>query len=252
LAIILTWPLHHCYKRDVELDLAFRDTRFVVVDKPSGVVVHRGLSNDAEDLMRAVRDRMGVWVYPVHRLDRGTSGAIVMALDVETARALGKAFEEGRVEKRYLALTRGHPKDGVIDHPVPRGEDGPKVHAVTRIKCLATAGRYALVEAIPLTGRMHQIRRHLKHASCPIIGDVKYGKGEHNRLFRERYGLHRLALHAAELAFDHPHTGERLRFNVAPTGALRACFEALGFGVHPALTCGELSGPAPSAGAASV
>ena len=212
----------------VEVDLVFRDPCFVVVDKPSGVVVHRGFASDAEDLMRAVRDRVGARVYPVHRLDRGTSGAVVMALSVDAARAFGKAFEEGRVEKRYLAITRGHPKDGDIDHPVPNREDGPKVPAVTRVRCLGTAGRYALVEAVPVTGRLHQIRRHLKHVSCPIIGDVKYGKGEHNRHFREQYGLHRLALHATELAFDHPETGARQQFVVPPKGALRACMDALG------------------------
>jgi len=150
----------------VEIDLVYRDRCFRRRRQTSGVIVHRGLANDAEDLMRAVRDRVGTRVYPVHRLDRGTSGAVVMALDSEAARTFGKAFEEGRVEKRYLALTRGHPKDGDIDHPVPRREGGPKVDAVTRISCLGTAGRYALVEAVPVTGRLHQIRRHLKHVSC--------------------------------------------------------------------------------------
>ncbi len=204
-----------------------RDATFVVVDKPSGVVVHRGLANDDDDLMRAVRDAIGARVYPVHRLDRGTSGTIVMATTPESARTLCQAFEEGRVQKRYLALTRGHPVDGEIDHAIPRTEDGPRVDAVTRVRLLGTAGRYALVEAVPLTGRMHQIRRHLKHVSCPIIGDVKYGKGEHNRYFRETYGLHRLALHASELAFAHPVTGEWLTFSVAPSGSLRACLVAL-------------------------
>jgi tRNA pseudouridine65 synthase len=205
-----------------------RDPTFVVVDKPSGVVVHRGMANDARDLMRAVRDAIGARVHPVHRLDRGTSGALLMATTPEAARSLCAAFQEGRVEKRYLALTRGHPRDGEIDHPVPRTEDGPRVPAVTRVRCLATAGRYALVEAVPLTGRMHQIRRHLKHVSCPVIGDVKYGKGEHNRYFREIHGLHRLALHASDLGFAHPLTREWLRFSVPPSGALGACLKTLG------------------------
>ena len=205
-----------------------RDPSFVVVDKPSGVIVHRGLANDDEDVMRAVRDEVGSRVHPVHRLDRGTSGALVLATTPDAARTLCKAFEEGRIEKRYLALTRGHPQDGEIDHAVPRAEGAPRVAAVTRVRRLAEAGRYALVEAVPLTGRMHQIRRHLKHVSCPIIGDVKYGKGEHNRYFRETYGLHRLALHASDLGFAHPLTGEWLRFSVAPSGPLRDCLQALG------------------------
>jgi tRNA pseudouridine65 synthase len=205
-----------------------RDPSFVVVDKPSGVVVHRGMANEGDDLMRAVRDAIGVRVHPVHRLDRGTSGAIVMATTPESARMLCQAFAERRVEKRYLALTRGRPPDGEIDHAIPRSEDGPRVAAVTRVRCVAMAGRYALVEAIPLSGRMHQIRRHLKHVSCPIIGDAKYGKGEHNRHFREIHGLHRLALHASDLGFAHPRTGEWLRFSVAPSGELLACLQALG------------------------
>src|SRR5579871_5733201 len=113
-----------------------RDSTFVVIDKPSGVVVHRGLANDGDDLMRTVRDAIGARVHPVHRLDRGTSGAIVMATTAESARTLCKAFEEGRIEKRYLALTRGHPRDGEIDHAIPRTEDGPRASAVTRVRVL--------------------------------------------------------------------------------------------------------------------
>jgi tRNA pseudouridine65 synthase len=213
----------------VFVSFVHRDPAFVVVDKPSGIIVHRGMANDDEDLMRSVRDAVGARVHPVHRLDRGTSGTVVMATCRDAARILCKAFEEGHVEKRYLALTRGSPPAGEIDHPIPRTEDGPRVAAVTRVRCLAQAGRYALVEAVPLTGRLHQIRRHLKHVSCPVIGDVKYGKGEHNRHFRDTYGLHRLALHASNLGFAHPVTGEWLKFSVAPSGALAACLHALGF-----------------------
>jgi tRNA pseudouridine65 synthase len=105
-----------------------------------------------------------------------------------------------------------------IDHPVLRGErGGERVPAVTEVERLEVFGRYSLVAATPRTGRLHQIRRHLKHVSCPLIGDVRYGKGEHNRLFRERYGLHRLFLHASELAFAHPKTGEEIRVS-APLG----------------------------------
>ncbi|MDP9120657.1 MAG: pseudouridine synthase, partial [Acidobacteriota bacterium] len=115
---------------------------------------------------------------------------------------------------------------GVIDHPIPRRPDGPRVAAVTEFRRLATFERYSLVEALPRTGRLHQIRRHFKHLSHPLIGDVRYGKGEHNRLFRSRFGLHRLALHALELAFEHPVERVPLRL-VAPlpedlAGPLRA------------------------------
>lgn len=186
-----------------------RDDRVVVVAKPAGVAVHRGWAGDEDDaLLQRVRDAVGAWVWPVHRLDRGASGAIAFALDPDSARFLGEAFMGRTVEKTYLALTRGHPPEQVrIDHPIPRKPGGERVAAVTEVRRLETFGRYALVEARPETGRLHQIRRHLKHISCPLIGDVRYGKGEHNRLFRERYGLHRLALHASRLALPHPDGG---------------------------------------------
>jgi tRNA pseudouridine65 synthase len=207
--------------------LLFRDGLLAGVNKPSGLAVHRGAARDRVFALQLVRDALGQRVYPVHRLDRATSGVLLFALDPATARRMQEQFEAGDVEKRYLALVRGiPPESGVIDHPVPNDEDGPRVPAVTEFRRLAVFERYALMEARPRTGRFHQIRRHFKHLSHPLIGDVRYGKGDHNRLFRKRFGLHRLALHAVELAFDHPETGERVRI-VAPVpedlaGPLRA------------------------------
>jgi tRNA pseudouridine65 synthase len=206
-----------------------RDDDCIVVDKPSGMIVHRGLADDAVDLLRAVRSIASCRVYPAHRLDRGASGCVVFALHEAAASALGRAFAESRVEKRYVALTRGHPpEEGVVEHPIERVPGGPKVPAVTRYRRLGIAGRYALVEATPVTGRLHQIRRHMKHLSCPLIGDVKYGKGEHNRIFRTEYALHRLALHALELGFPHPRDGAFLTVRAPITGELERCLAALG------------------------
>jgi len=210
-----------------DLPILYCDRFLLAVNKPSDIAVHRGLSRERIAVLQLARNAVGKRVYPVHRLDRATSGALLLALDPGTARRLQEKLEAGEVEKRYLALVRGiPPEQGVIDHPVPRSPGGPRVPAVTEFRRLATFERYALVEARPLTGRLHQIRRHFKHLSHPLIGDVRYGKGEHNRMFRERFGLYRLALHAVELAFDHPGTGERLRI-VAPlpedlAGPLRA------------------------------
>jgi tRNA pseudouridine65 synthase len=188
---------------DVRLPILYRDDRLVAVSKPSGMAVHRGWSQERIVALTVVRDQIGHHVYPAHRLDRSTSGALVFALDPETAGRLGALFESGAVRKRYLALVRGiAPESGEIDHPVPRSPGGLRVPAVTAFRRLATFERYSLLEVEPRTGRLHQIRRHLKHASLPLIGDVRYGKGEHNRLFRERFGLHRLALHALEIAFE--------------------------------------------------
>jgi tRNA pseudouridine65 synthase len=188
--------------------IVHRDERCVIVDKPSGVATHRGWAGDDDALLQRVRDAVGLWVYPVHRLDRGASGLVLFALDPEAARAFSEAW--GEADKRYLAITRGHPPEHVVvDHPIPRAPGEERVDAVTELWRRETFGRYALVEARPRTGRLHQIRRHCKHLSCPLVGDVRYGKGEHNRIFREQHGLHRLALHCVRLEVTHP-SGARL------------------------------------------
>ena len=181
-----------------------RDARCVVVDKPSGVATHRGWDDSEDALLQQARDLVGAYVYPVHRLDRGASGVVLFALDKEAARAFSDSWTQA--DKRYLAITRGHPPEHlVIDHPVLKEErGGERVPAITEIWRKQTFGRYAVVEARPHTGRLHQIRRHLKHIACPLIGDVRYGKGEHNRIFRDQFNLHRLALHCTSLRVPHP------------------------------------------------
>jgi len=179
-----------------------RDERCVVVDKPSGLSTHRGWDDSEDALLQRVRDAVGMYVYPVNRLDRGASGIVLFALDKEAAAAFSGAWDQA--EKIYLCITRGHPQDQTIDHAIPKAPGEERVPAVTDVKCLETFGRYAVVEARPRTGRLHQIRRHLKHISCPLIGDVRYGKGEHNRIFRTEHHLHRLALHCVSLTVPHP------------------------------------------------
>lgn len=211
-----------------ELRILHQDECCVAVDKPSGMIVHRGWANDERDLLRTTRDAVGRYVYPLHRLDRGASGVVLFALDEEAARRLNRGFAEGTIDKRYLALTRGHPPErGLIDHPIPRAPGEERVPAQTVFERVGTFERYALVVARPKTGRLHQIRRHLKHLSCPLIGDVKYGKGEHNRLFRERFALDRLALHAGALRFVHPLSGVRVTVRAPLSGSLAQCVAAL-------------------------
>jgi tRNA pseudouridine65 synthase len=211
--------------------LLYQDERVAVVAKPSGLAVHAGWAREPEVAVRVARELLGAFVYPVHRIDRGASGALAFALDREAARLLHDAFEAGTVDKRYLALVRGvTPEQVVVDHAIPRREGGPRVPAVTEIVRLGVFERYSLVEARPRTGRLHQIRRHLKHLGHPLIGDVNYGKGEHNRLFRTRFGLQRLALHAVSLVFPHPSDGHVVRV-VAPVPAdLLDPLEAMGLG----------------------
>lgn len=187
--------------------IVHRDARCVVADKPSGLATHRGWDGGDDALLQRVRDAVGCYVYPIHRLDRGASGLVLFALDSEAARAFSRCWPEA--DKRYLAITRGHPPEHLmIDHPVPRAPGEDRVAARTEIWRRETFGRYALVEARLHTGRLHQIRRHCKHISCPLIGDVRYGKGEHNRIFRTDHALCRLALHATGLAIPHPDGGE--------------------------------------------
>ena len=190
------------------LDISFRDEHICVVNKPAGLAVHKGWAAAEHYALDLLRDQLGQWVYPVHRLDQPTSGALLFALSPAMASVLGQSFREHHVTKRYLALVRGIPPLHLrLDHPV-KDEDGERRDAVTVLdRRWVFRKRYALVEARPETGRTHQIRRHLKHLSCPIIGDTSYGKSEHNRLFAREFGLERLALHCLELGFVHPMHG---------------------------------------------
>ena len=210
------------------LPILHRDEQVVVVDKPSGLLVHRSIIDRHERrfAVQILRDQLGRRVYPAHRLDKGTSGALAFALDRESASMLATQFASGEVRKTYVAVVRGWPEpEGVIEHalePVPDDllgtQAGGARDARTAFRTLATVelphrvdryptSRYALVELEPLTGRRHQLRRHLAHASHPIVGDSTYGKGKHNRLFRELYASQRLLLACTQLRFRHPVTG---------------------------------------------
>ena len=201
-----------------DLDVLHLDDHLLVLNKPSGLLVHRGWGRDDVTLIDLVKDYLDApTAYPIHRLDRPTSGVVLFARDPQTARLLNDAFDDRRPHKTYLALVRGaSPPDGTIDHPIPRREDGPRVPALSRYRTLITLHteprHTSLVEVHPETGRLHQVRRHLKHIHHPLIGDSNYGKGRLNRAFAERYGLQRLALHAAALTLTHPATGDPAAF----------------------------------------
>jgi tRNA pseudouridine65 synthase len=230
-----------------DLPLLYADADLVAVAKPSGLLVHRTkiAAQDTRFALQLVRDALGgEHVYAAHRLDRGTSGVLIFARSREAARALGEAFAARRVQKRYLAIVRGHPPEAlVLDRPLAPFEqrEKPEQEALTRVRTLATVtlpepsgryatSRYALVEAAPETGRTHQIRRHLAGADFPIIGDHRHGDYRHNRRFRERYGT-TLLLHAASLTLPHPATSETLTLKAhLPSGFLRIC-DAFGWAV---------------------
>lgn len=208
----------------------------MAVDKPPGLQVHRtGLdAGETQFALQLLRDQLGRPVWPAHRLDKGTSGVLLFALDAETARRLGQAFEApDQVQKTYLAVVRGWPEaQGLIDHPLKRMEDDARPgrdemqDAQTRYRTLAhyelplpygnfPTTRCALVELQPLTGRRHQLRRHMKHIAHPIIGDATHGKGPLNRAVAERLGVQRLWLHAQRLTLRHPVTNTPLAIEAA-------------------------------------
>jgi tRNA pseudouridine65 synthase len=185
------------------IEVIFQSESMIAVAKPAGMIVHRGWGLDSETVSDIVRDRItGSPVFAIHRLDRGTSGVLLFAKNAETARHLQLEMEKNRFRKQYLALVRGPMRqDCFVDHPVPKekSKKSKRVPACTRFTVLSHKDRWSLVLAEPQTGRLHQIRRHLKHLSHPIIGDVRYGKGEINRYFQNEYGLLRMALHAFQI-----------------------------------------------------
>jgi tRNA pseudouridine65 synthase len=209
----------------------YEDASCVVVAKPSGLLVHNTAWAGPREVSvtECARAQWGVDLVPVHRLDRGTSGVLLMARGTDAARAWQISLSSRDTIKTYLALVRGvmH-HEAVVDHAL-RDEDGVARDARTHVIPTATCDdpRCSIVMARPFTGRTHQVRRHLKHLSHPVIGDSSWGKGALNRDYASRYGLTRLALHACSLSLRHPMTGERLSIVAPLEGSLRSALEAI-------------------------
>ena len=224
-----------------EIPILYRDDCCVAVMKPGGLAVHRSrLHADSDVLLQRLRDQLAQRVYPVHRLDRATGGVVVFGLSSEAARQLADAFSAGLARKRYWAIVRGHlAGEGLVDHPLVDLDSGVPREARTRYRALCRAelpipvgryrtARYTLLELEPLTGRQHQLRRHLKHISHPIIGDTTYGRGEHNRLFRQLTGLQRLWLLARAIVLPRPGIGGDVTVTAPPDEAWRVLLQRLG------------------------
>jgi len=200
----------------------YQDEYCIAVNKPHGLLVHRtSMSNDKDFLLQRVRDQSGKKVYPVHRLDRPTSGVVLFAFGKEIVAEFFRVFRERAAKKTYLALVRGWTEDsGVIDSPL-KTASGKEQDALTLYKTLAKTevaisvgpyenARYSLVEIDLKTGRTHQIRRHFAHLRHPLVGDTTYGDGRHNQMFRNKFNSHRLMLAATKLELTHPFSGEEL------------------------------------------
>jgi tRNA pseudouridine65 synthase len=228
--------------------ILFQNDDFVAVNKPSGIKVHRGACDPRGEafVLQRLRDQIGRRLYPVHRLDRPTSGILVFALTPGAARSLAKSFARRNVAKTYLAVVRGYTvEQGTVDHPLAKDPKarGPHVlrqAASTHFLRLDTVelpvpvgpyatSRYSLVQVTPRTGRMHQIRRHLCHLAHPVIGDRQYGDNKHNRSFKERWQCERLLLAATELTLPLPGSRAPLKLVAPLDGVFRDMIKVLGW-----------------------
>lgn len=217
------------------LEILFQCERLVAINKPNGLLVHRSpIASDADVFaVQLLRDQLGQRVYPVHRLDRKTSGVLLFALDDAANSEMQRKFMDGEMTKTYHAIVRGYtPDTGEIDYPLKR-DDGVTQDAVTHFETLMRTevpfavgkhptSRYSLVKLNPVTGRMHQLRKHMAHILHPIIGDRPHGCNKQNRFFKEQLDMMQMMLHAVQLEFVHPSTGQPITIEAPyPAGFAR-------------------------------
>ncbi|MCG8671887.1 MAG: pseudouridine synthase [Pseudomonadales bacterium] len=234
----------------MNLPVVFEDEHYIAIHKPAGLLVHRSPidKHETQFAVQILRDQIGQHVHPAHRLDKPTSGILLFAKTTEALSKVREQFVSHNIDKEYHALVRGFPPQQLtIDHPVKTRKDkldkkpleAPK-DAITHLTTLATCtigakierydtSRYALVKLVPVTGRRHQLRYHMKHISHPIIGDSNYGKGVQNRYFQKHFGCHRLMLAATKLQFHHPYLGSAVTICTPPAADFQSTIEKLPF-----------------------
>lgn len=226
-----------------ELSVLYRDRYYVAVYKPAGLLVHRTRIAAGEQFaMQLLRDQLGCWVYPVHRLDRPACGVLLFALQPESARRMVRLFEQRTVVKSYLVVARGYTAAAeCIDYPLQEEPGRARQSAVTCYRRLRQvelpfavgrypSARYSLLRVVPETGRRHQIRKHLKHIFHPVVGDTTHGDGAHNRFFRRHFECGRLLLMAASLSFRHPFGDTEVHIQTGPDTEIEQLFGRLGWG----------------------
>jgi len=224
----------------LQLEIIYQDDHLIAINKPHGLLVHRtNIASDASEFaLQLLRDQLGQYVYLCHRLDRKTSGVLLFAMDESSNSLIQKRFAEGLVQKKYLAIVRGYTNDkGIIDYPLKK-DNQVLQDAVTAYKTLdrteleipfsgKPTSRYSLVEVEPLTGRMHQIRKHFAHIFHPIIGDRPHGCNKQNKIFKERWDMTTMMLHAKSLSFDNPVTNEKISITASQSNEFTRTLEFL-------------------------
>lgn len=224
------------------LEILYRDEHLIAINKPSGLLVHKSFYAGEADTyaIQELRDQIGQYVYPVHRLDRKTSGVLLFTLDKDTLRIMSDRFAAREVEKKYIAILRGWTREEeTIDYDLIN-ENEVRQNAVTYYYLLQKSeidlpflkhqtSRYCLVEAIPETGRMHQLRKHFKHILHPILGCRKHGCNKQNKLWLEAFNMTKMMLHAHQLIFNHPITNERIMLNATVNEEFKRVGDILNF-----------------------
>lgn len=224
------------------LEILYQDQFLVAINKPHGLFVHNtGLAHESDVFaLQILRDQIGQQVFPVHRLDRKTSGVLLFALNRSVLAQFSELFENKRILKKYHAIVRGYTdSEGTIDYALTN-DKGKVQDAITRYNTIQqveipyslgkfTHQRYSLVEVIPETGRMHQIRKHFAHIFHPIIGDRPHGCNKQNRFFKEQWDMNTMMLHASELEFEHPVLGEKMSLKVEFSSQMLGTMDVLGF-----------------------
>jgi len=238
------------------LDILYQDEYLVAINKPSGLLVHKSPIDKHETrfALQLLRDQIGQYVYPIHRLDKPTSGVLLFALDAQTAQSMSELFRSSNVQKEYVAIVRGFTQEAsMVDYPLTQmldtkaqklqGITKEEQEAKTEYRRLATVelpfpvsrypvARYSLIKLIPKTGRKHQLRRHMKHIFHPIVGDTKHGRGEHNKLFREKFSSYRLLLHSNRLKFRHPFSQKEIVIEASLDDSFKELFKAFDWDIN--------------------
>ena len=210
----------------MNLEIIFEDEYLLCVHKPNNVLVHHAFHSrnvaEEDSLLQLIKNELGIKVYPIHRLDRKTSGIILLAKETHFVSKFQELFTNNEINKTYFGIVRGFsPETKTIDSPVKGRDANVHKEALTHLKTLEKvtlnipvkpydSSRYSLVELSPKTGRMHQLRVHSNKISHPLIGDPKYGDKNHNLMFEENFGCTNMFLHAGKLDFKHPFTTEEL------------------------------------------